>query len=410
MGREKIENVFTPRSATVNKKMYINRESLEKELLRKIRGTQHIIIHGESGCGKSWLYKNVLTENDIHYEVVNLAFADTYKSITKTLESETATGQSEKIGYKEKKSAGFDAIVAKSNLDHENEYLIRSKDSLYKYLDKFFSKKGGFICFENLETIFSSKELMKELGNLIILLDDEKFAKYNTRYIIIGVPADILNYYSNIKNLSTVTNRVIELSEVTGMSNPQVRELLERGFNDKLKVKFDSAEDLTTLIEHITFITNGVPQNVHEYASIISYLIEENNWKFKLDLIKVADKQWLKDSLYKNYQVIQELMNSENTSIGRRNQVLYSIGKINKKSFTLFDLEEIVKKEFPSFCESATLNLSIPLGDIMENKVKFIKKQDRIFYITDRKYLLCIRAMLKKTDDEKVIRLDLSDL
>ncbi len=410
MLREKIENVFTPRRAIVNRKMYINRDKLEKELTRKIRGTQHIIIHGESGCGKSWLYKSVLTEKKIHYEVVNLAFADTHKSIGKILELETVTGEAEKNGYTEKKSAGLDAVIAKAGIDHENQFIIRSKESLYLYLDKFFEKKGGFICFENLETIFNNSLLMKELGNLIILLDDEKFSMYNTKFIIVGVPADILNYYSNIKNLATVTNRTIELSEVTGMDNIQVKELLKRGFIEKLKVNFESIEDKEALIKHVAFITNGIPQNVHEYSCTIAYLIEENNWKFDLKFIDEADKLWLKDSLYKNYQVIQQLMNSENTSIGRRNQVLYCIGKIESKSFILAELEELVKKEFPKSCGETTLNLSIPLGDIIENKVSFIKKQDRIFYITDRKYLLCIRTMLRKTLDEKITRIDLSDL
>ncbi len=99
MMRDKIENVFTPRSAKVNKMMYINRGDLEKELYRKTRGTQHIIIHGESGCGKSWLYKKVLAEKKIHYEVVNLASADNHKSIDKILELATATGESERNGY-----------------------------------------------------------------------------------------------------------------------------------------------------------------------------------------------------------------------------------------------------------------------------------------------------------------------
>lgn len=66
-------------------------------------------------------------------------------------------------------------------------------------------------------------------------------------------------------------------------------------------------------------------------------------------------------------------MNSENTSVGRRNQVLFSIGRIKKKSFTLNEIEEIVRSEFPSFCDSTTLNLSIPLGDILKNKIVCIE-------------------------------------
>lgn len=410
MRREKVDNVFTPRSAKVNKKMYINRDNLENELIRKIRGTHHIIIHGESGCGKSWLYKSVLTDKKIYYKVVNLAFADTYKSISKILEIETATGEAEKEGFTEKKSAGLDVVVASSEIDHVNQFTIRRKESLYLFLDKYFKKNGGFICFENLETIFDSPSLMKELGNLIILLDDEKFSEYRTRFIIAGVPSHILNYYSNIKNLATVANRTTEVPEVTGMNKVQVYELLERGFIEKLKVHFNSQDEKNALFNHITFITNGIPQNVHEYSCIIAYLVEDNNWHFDLKFIDEADTLWLKDSLYKNYQVIQEIMNSENTEIGRRNQVLYCIGKIESKSFTLTEIEELLKREFPKTSNKKSLNLSIPLGDIMENKVTFIKKQNKVFYITDRRFLLCIRTMLRKTADERITRIDLGML
>ena len=34
---------------------------------------------------------------------------------------------------------------------------------------------------------------MKQLANLIIMLDDEEFAKYKTKFIIVGVPSNILN-------------------------------------------------------------------------------------------------------------------------------------------------------------------------------------------------------------------------
>lgn len=50
-------DVFTPRSSVINKEMYVPRARHEAALVRAFQGTKNIIIFGESGCGKSWLYK-----------------------------------------------------------------------------------------------------------------------------------------------------------------------------------------------------------------------------------------------------------------------------------------------------------------------------------------------------------------
>jgi hypothetical protein len=53
--RKEITEVFTPRKADVNESMYVARGDLEAALKQRLLGSQHIVIHGESGCGKSWL-------------------------------------------------------------------------------------------------------------------------------------------------------------------------------------------------------------------------------------------------------------------------------------------------------------------------------------------------------------------
>jgi hypothetical protein len=55
--RRDIDEVFTPRKTEVNENMYVVRGELEAALKNRLNGSQHIVIHGESGCGKSWLYK-----------------------------------------------------------------------------------------------------------------------------------------------------------------------------------------------------------------------------------------------------------------------------------------------------------------------------------------------------------------
>ena len=50
--------------------MSVCRPDLEESSQRALRGTQHILIHGESGSGKSWLYKRVFSQTGVRYIVV----------------------------------------------------------------------------------------------------------------------------------------------------------------------------------------------------------------------------------------------------------------------------------------------------------------------------------------------------
>lgn len=67
------ENVFTPRAAEINTRMYIDRPTLETRLSQALRGTKYIVIHGESGNGKTWLYKRVFAKEKIFAQTLNLA-------------------------------------------------------------------------------------------------------------------------------------------------------------------------------------------------------------------------------------------------------------------------------------------------------------------------------------------------
>jgi hypothetical protein len=69
------EQVFTPRRAEVNTEMSVPRPRLEAAISSGIRSKLHLVIKGESGCGKSWLYKKVFAEQNVYFRTVNLAFA-----------------------------------------------------------------------------------------------------------------------------------------------------------------------------------------------------------------------------------------------------------------------------------------------------------------------------------------------
>lgn len=83
--RKKVTEVFTPRMSEVNSLMYVDRPFHEKLLIRAIGRNTHTLLSGESGNGKSWLVKKVLSENGIPYIVANCANASRLKSVTQLI-------------------------------------------------------------------------------------------------------------------------------------------------------------------------------------------------------------------------------------------------------------------------------------------------------------------------------------
>src|SRR5260370_36867684 len=79
--RHAVNEVFTPRRTDVNREIYVDRVDLEKELGRTLTGSLHTIIFGESGSGKSWLYKKVLADMVAATAIANCAKALRFNSL-----------------------------------------------------------------------------------------------------------------------------------------------------------------------------------------------------------------------------------------------------------------------------------------------------------------------------------------
>lgn len=123
--------------------MYIQREGLEKQLARAITRSKHIIVHGESGSGKSWLYKKVLGEENTLFETVNLSTADSKGSIRKEMEDLLGRkGIVVNTGYSEKKEGQLSAYVAKGKIDHTKTYQFKGKDSFELLLENMYKDAG----------------------------------------------------------------------------------------------------------------------------------------------------------------------------------------------------------------------------------------------------------------------------
>lgn len=406
--RKEVSSVFTPRKSTVNPKMYIERTTLEKGLKRSIDGSMHSFLFGESGSGKSWLYKKVFYEKNINFVIANCASASIKGSITEEIMSVSlAPGNSHRISYSEAKEAGISAIGLAS-LKHEAQYEVVQKDKLIKAFETLHNNSKGnktVLVFDNLETIFKNEKLMSELSDIIVLLDDDRYAQYDVKFLIVGVPNDAIKYFSSSKSIASVANRIEEIERVSGFEEKQVLDLVVRGFIQELSIKISLAEckDLST---HIFKITLGIPQRVHEYCESLAYQVEDNDWNYDKSLIEKADKAWLLKGLRESYSIIDKCLNSDETSEGRRNQVIYALGLNSSHQIDTNKIGEIIQSEFPKTKPESNSGVGQVLSYLTKGDTPILHKisNSNSYSFTDPRYIMCIRLMLFKDIETEAIK------
>lgn len=403
--RPRPEEVFTPRASTVNEEMYVNRAILESALTKALRKNLHILMHGQSGTGKSWLYKRTLESLNLPFVVANLANASRLGSITAELENVIQREERvSKVGYTETKGAEIGALGLKGGLSHAADYAIGKKEPFEQVLQVLNEKSGGntsVLVLDNLEAIFNEKHL-KELADLITLCDDERYAQYNVKLLIVGVPSEVKSYYYKTPTTATVANRLDELPEISKLSKEECDELIERGFIEKLRYRVDK---ITEFKDHIRWITGGIPQLVHEYCLEVAIIAEESE-QVDPRVTQEAEIEWLKRSHYFAYSAIESHMNERDTKAGRRNQTLLALGQCTTEEFKASDIEDIMREIFPASTTNTMLNTAQNLASLAGSDRPIIKRSSKgdAFYFSDPRYRHVIRAMLHVTEDERVER------
>lgn len=406
--------VFTPRAAEVNEEMYIDRPELEGALRQAVRRSLHSVLHGESGSGKSWLYKRVFSEEGVPYMLGNLANASRLGSVNAELQNLVDRQErARKTGYSSATSGGVDWVV-KGAQERTVEYEIGEKEPFEAALEILSAYAGGresVLVLDNLEAIFGDDEMMKELADLITLLDDARYAQYKAKLLLVGVPARVREYFAKTPARSTVANRLTELPEVARLTKPQVEELVRRGFVEKLGYAEEGA-DLDEIVEHISWSTDRVPQSVHEYGLELAYIAQERGGLLEADMLELADSRWLEAALANCYTAIQDAMNVRETKAGRRNQTLFALGKVESDDFRTSDVERIVRREFPESTEGKTLNIGGILSNLSSREPPIIKRSVKgdTYLFSDPRYRMGLRAMLRKQPDETVTRIDMGGM
>lgn len=394
-----ISEVFTPRSHIVNNKIYVPRLDIERKLLRSINGSLHTLLSGDSGNGKSWLYKKVFDENNISYKSANAANASRLGSLTETIcNALIPVDFSQKTGYSETKEAKVKAVVLDGGLSHQGSYRINLRESLELAFSEARRNSGNkkfVLVVDNLESIFDDSKLMKELADIIILLDDDKYASYFIKLLIVGTPNGTLDFFAKTLNLESVANRIEELPRVNGLNLPMVRTIVEKGFNELLRFSIKNT-DLSEISNHVFDITIGVAQRVQEYCEKLAYLIEDNSRDYEAQMLRDADMQWLSAGLRHAYSVIESHLNSKKTDISRRNQVIYCIGHLGGHQVNSTILSEEIRREFPKTSTDGNMGIAGVLTELSSGNSPLLKKNPKTkdYRVADPRYLMCIRVML----------------
>jgi hypothetical protein len=406
--RKQINEVFTPRKSDVNADMYVERPIHEKSLSRALKRDSHTLVFGESGNGKSWLYKKVLESEGINYVVANCANASRAGSLTQEIcKSIISPGTVSRLGYSEEKAAEINAYFAKGGVKHVSNYEIEDDEPLLRAF-KLFNQADPtkkIIVLDNLESIFSSSNLMDELADIVILLDDSRYAACNVNILIVGIPNGVLQYFSQTKNVESVANRIREIQKVDGFDSGQVMEVIRKGFS-QLQIPI-TGNTLISLSDHVHDITLGIAQRVHEYCEALAYEIEDNEWRYESPLLDKADHEWLMQGLRQCYQVVEGHLNSRATAVARKNQVIYCLAKISGHQFETSDIDLLIRKEFPTTVPATNMGLGSIFTVLSSGNSPLIVKSDNanIYNIKDPRYLMCIKIMLYKDQSaEQVVK------
>jgi len=396
----------------VNESMYVHRPLHEKLLKRATERNSHTLIFGDSGNGKSWLYKKVLDDLNTPFVVANCANASRLGSLTQEIcYSLTEPGTVKKLGFSEEKAAEIGAYFAKGGVKHTAEYKLASEEPLLEAFKLFHkaTKDKKILVLDNLESIFESKDLMAELADIIILLDDARYSACNINILIVGTPTGVLQYFRETKSSESVSNRVIEIEKVARLDYNQVRNIVEKGFK-QLKVTLTDTS-LTEISEHTWNITLGIAQRIHEYCELLAYEIKDNNWKYETQLLNESDTQWLIQGLRHSYQVVESHLNSRETAVSRRNQVIFCIAKIQSHQFDSNIIDGLIRKEFYSTIPETNMGIGSILGELSKGPNPLLNKNGttNLYSVRDPRYLMCIRIMLyKQSHGQKIIKKNFS--
>jgi Cdc6-like AAA superfamily ATPase len=400
------EEVFTPRAAEINERMYVTRPRLEESLTDALKSNKYIVIHGESGNGKTWLYRKVFKSEKVHFETLNLANAIGAGSLSAAMREKLGElGISQAETQASTVSGGFKPSGIGVEASSTETARIAAKGALVSLLGAIREKAGSrraVLVLDNFEQITDRDDILREIAALIISADEEAVAKHNVKVLIVGVPGDIKVLISKNTNESTISNRLTEIPEVARMTTEEATTLMKKGLQTEIGLSMEIDEE--PFYRELSWKSDRIAQHIHEICLKVANEAVRAGGVINDSVVAKAESKWLDDSLSSDWAVIEGHMNARDTRAGRRNQVIYAIGRCDKEEFKYSDIEAIVRSEFPVTTNGVVLNSAQALTTLGEGPNPLLRRTPKgdAYRFVSPKLRMAIRAGLKKGDDEKV--------
>jgi len=396
-------DVFTPRSANVNPRLYVPRPELEEELKDGLTESQHLVIFGESGNGKSWLYKNVFKSENVFFEVVNLVQASTLGALSAAFQDKLdRLEELEKTEYELSKTGSIKPINIGGEVEGTWTYVKGKKEpfeALLAYARRTAGKRRtAVIVFDNFEQIASDTQICKQVSNCIVLLDDPIYAEYDVKLVVVGTPAGIDEILSKSGNIQTISSRLKEIPEVARMSKREAELLMRLGLEDLLKLRVLGNKQ--KFYEHLLSITDRIALELQELGLRIAKEAEKKGGVIDQLVMKRAVAKWARNSIRSYCSIVASRMNSRETKAARRNQCIYACGMIDKENFNYRDIDEKIREYFPDTTNGVTLNVSGELSRLSKGDNHLLKKlpTEDAYRLANPKLRMAIRSMLEIVD------------
>lgn len=406
-------DVFTPRGALPNPEMYVPRPDLEADLKQALTINTNVLVRGDSGCGKSWLYKKVLADLDAAYAIVNLAQARSFGSVGEAVIRTIAAGTDIVIGGRSGVQLGLGGFLqgVMGTARETRRVLADPVLDAARILRKRAGKKRlAAIVFDNFEQIMDDAKLIRELSMIMMQIDTPDWAAYNVHNVVVGTPANIREFFAQVGS-TPIQNRIREIPEVSRLTYEQAHDLIIKGFVTNLGYPRTEA---FPIVREIGWMADRIPQHIHSLCLEVAFESDRCEGKLDSDVVAGAQKRWLQASESSSYVgIARQMQNVTGAAARRRNQVLYALSQMERLDFSASDVERHMRREFPVTTNVQNLGVGTILKFFAESKPPIIAPSaiaSGLYHFTNPIFRVCLRVMLVKDENENVTRLDSPDL
>lgn len=403
------EEVFTPRASEINTLMYVSRPTLERRLMEGLRGNKFIVVHGESGNGKTWLYKRVFAQQGVYVQVLNLANVITLGSFPAAFEAKLGELGHEVVQTKGVEIStgirpmGVGADVKNSTI--KSPMGINPFVALLTVIRDRAGDRDAALVLDNFEAITDNENALKALASIIVSADEDAVGRLGVKVLIVGVPGDIRTLIARAGNAATISNRLTEIPEVARMTVSEARTLMHQGLEGQLGLEIEGG-DADALYEKLCFLTDRIAQQIHEICLKLAYESIDAGGIITEQTLRAAEISWADDTLSADWAVIQSHMNVKGSAAGRKNQLLYALGRHDLEDFRYTDIEPILREEFPDSTRGVGLNVAGMLTTFSSATNPILRRtpnQDAYRFVSP-KLRMALRTRLQKTSSQGVVK------